>query len=155
MNFIRNRNFRAGPQTSLEGFICPQNSDKQQKIKVFGRSGGGATANEVKAYLDRTFDVYEQLYGIHIKPTDSLGNRFDLIIKTAYEQTGLKVAILIDEYDSPLQHSWKTPEHEGCTEVYRSVFSILKADDAYQRFVFITGITKFTQISLFSTFLDH
>ena len=42
MNFIRNRNFRAGPQTSLEGFICPQNSDKQQKIKVFGRSGGGS-----------------------------------------------------------------------------------------------------------------
>ena len=42
MNFIRNRNFRAGPQTSLEGVICPQNSDKQQKIKVFGRSDGGA-----------------------------------------------------------------------------------------------------------------
>ena len=41
MNFIRNRNFRVGPQTSLEGFICPQNSDKQQKIKVFGRSVGG------------------------------------------------------------------------------------------------------------------
>ena len=41
MNFIRNRKFRAGPQTSLEGFICPQNSDKQQKIKVFGRSEGG------------------------------------------------------------------------------------------------------------------
>ena len=40
MNFIRNRNFRAGPQTSLEGFICHQNSDKQQKIKVFGRSEG-------------------------------------------------------------------------------------------------------------------
>ena len=41
MNFIRNRNFRAGPQTSLEGFICPQSSDKQQEIKVFGRSVGG------------------------------------------------------------------------------------------------------------------
>ena len=123
---------------------------KQYPVIRFDMSRGGATANEVKAYPDRTFDVYEQLYGIHIKPTDSLGNRFDLIIKTAYEQTGLKVAILIDEYDSPLQHSWKTPKHEGCTEVYRSVFSILKADDAYQRFVFITGITKFTQISLFS-----
>ena len=46
MNFIRNRNFRAGPQTSLEGFICPQNSDKQQKIKVFGRSGGVKSLNE-------------------------------------------------------------------------------------------------------------
>ncbi|MEH2880664.1 serine acetyltransferase [Segatella copri] len=40
MNFIRNRKFRAGPQTSLEGVICPQNSYKQQEIKVFGRSGG-------------------------------------------------------------------------------------------------------------------
>ena len=45
MNFIRNRKFRAGPQTSLEGFICPQNSDKQQKIKVFGRSGGVVLVN--------------------------------------------------------------------------------------------------------------
>ena len=50
MNFIRNRNFRAGPQTSLEGFICPQNSDKQQKIKVFGRSGGGNLCVEPTKY---------------------------------------------------------------------------------------------------------
>ena len=48
MYFIRNRNFRAGPQTSLEGFICPQNSDKQQKIKVFGRSGGVLTGAEAE-----------------------------------------------------------------------------------------------------------
>ena len=62
----------------------------------------------------------------------------------------MQVVVLIDEYDSPLQHSWKTPEHEECTNVYRNVFAILKADDEYERFVFITGITKFTQISLFS-----
>ena len=61
---------------------------KQYPVIRLDMSRGGATANEVKAYLDRTFDVYEQLYGIHIKPTDSLGNRFDLIIKTAYKQTG-------------------------------------------------------------------
>lgn len=41
MNFIRNRNFRAGPQTSLDGFICPQNSKKQLKFRVFGRSEEG------------------------------------------------------------------------------------------------------------------
>lgn len=63
----------------------------------------------------------------------------------------MKVAILIDEYDAPLQHSWKTPEHDGCTEVYREVFAILKADDEYERLVFITGTTKFTQFSLFSS----
>ena len=50
MNFIRNRNFRAGPQTSLEGVICPQNSDKQQKIKVFGRSVGGAKFRRIALF---------------------------------------------------------------------------------------------------------
>ena len=54
----------------------------------------------------------------------------------AYEQTGQQVAILIDEYDSPLQHSWKTPQHEACTAIYREVFAILKADDKYEKFVF-------------------
>ena len=113
-------------------------------------SRGGANASEIKAYLNRTFEEYEQKYSINITETDSLANRFDLIIKSAYEQTGQQVAILIDEYDSPLQHSWRTPEHQGCTDVYRSVFAILKADDKYEKFVFITGITKLTQISLFS-----
>ncbi len=113
-------------------------------------SRGGATVAELHAYLDRIFEKYEEEYHITAKTEESLGNRFDTIITTAYAQTGQQVVILIDEYDSPLQHSWKTPEHEGCTEIYRSVFAILKADDAYERFVFITGITKFTQISLFS-----
>lgn len=80
----------------------------------------------------------------------SLADRFHTIIATAHAVTGLRVVILIDEYDSPLQHSWQTPEHEGCTAVYREVFAILKADNEHLRFVFITGITKFTQISLFS-----
>ena len=44
----------------------------------------------------------------------------------------------------------KTSNHEACTAVYRNVFAILKADDEYEKFVFITGITKFTQTSLFS-----
>ena len=113
-------------------------------------SRGGATVVELCAYLNRIFAKYEKEYGIQTIEGDSLGNRFDAIITTAYEQTGQQVAILIDEYDAPLLHSWKTPEHEGCTAVYRSVFAILKADDEYEKFVFITGITKFTQISLFS-----
>lgn len=113
-------------------------------------SRGGATVSELRAYLDRIFSKYEEKYGIATVPNDSLSNRFDAIITTAYEQTGQQVVVLIDEYDSPLQHSWKTSEHEGVTEVYRSVFAILKADDMYEKFVFITGITKFTQISLFS-----
>lgn len=113
-------------------------------------SRAGSTAHELNAYLNLAFKEYEQKYGIEASASDSLSNRFDIIIQSAYEQTGQQVAILIDEYDSPLQHSWKTPHHEDCTSIYRSVFAILKADDAYEKFVFITGITKFTQISLFS-----
>ena len=113
-------------------------------------SRAGAEPDTLRSYLDITFDRLEEEYGITPKPTAKLADRFDAIIQTAYKQTGQQVAILIDEYDSPLQHSWKTPQHEACTAIYREVFAILKADDRYEKFVFITGITKFTQISLFS-----
>ena len=113
-------------------------------------SRAGSSAHELNAYLNQAFKEYEQKYNIETSPADSLPNRFDAIIQSAYQQTGQQVAILVDEYDSPLQHSWKTPHHEECTTIYRSVFAILKADDKYEKFVFITGITKFTQISLFS-----
>ena len=115
-----------------------------------GMSQAGAEPKSVRSYLDDAFHTYETEYGIVVRPDSSLAVRFKNIIETACNKTGLQVAILIDEYDSPLQHSWKTPEHEACTSVYREVFAILKADDKYEKFVFITGITKFTQISLFS-----
>ena len=123
---------------------------KQYPVIRLDLSRGGANAETLRSYLDIRFGEYEEKYGITPKQTAKLADRFNGIITTAYNKTGLKVAILIDEYDSPLQHSWKTPEHEKCTEVYREVFAILKADDEYERLVFITGITKFTQISLFS-----
>ena len=123
---------------------------KQYPVIRLDMSRGGANAGTLRSYLNQRFKEYEEMYAIVTDPTAKLADRFDAIITKAYKQTGEKVAILIDEYDSPLQHSWKTPHHEDCTEIYREVFAILKADDAYQRFVFITGITKFTQISLFS-----
>ena len=113
-------------------------------------SRAGAEPETLRSYLNNIFRQYEGEYSLVPDPTDSLADRFNAIIVGAYEQTGQQVAILIDEYDSPLQHSWKTPYHEACTAVYREVFAILKADDRYEKFVFITGITKFTQISLFS-----
>ena len=113
-------------------------------------SQAGAGPESVRSYLDDVFHTLETEYGITVRTNSSLAVRFKNIIESAFNQTGLQVAILIDEYDSPLQHSWKTPQHEACTAIYREVFAILKADDRYEKFVFITGITKFTQISLFS-----
>lgn len=113
-------------------------------------SAAGASADTLKSYLDIVFKEYEKQYRITTEPGVSLAMRFDNIIKTAYMESGQQVAILIDEYDSPLLHSWKNPEHELCTAIYKEVFAILKKQDKYEKFVFITGITKFTQISLFS-----
>ena len=113
-------------------------------------SQAGAEPESVRSYLDDVFHTLEAEYKIVVRQDCSLAVRFKNIIEGAYDKTGQQVAILIDEYDAPLQHSWKTPHHEACTSIYREVFAILKANDKYERFVFITGITKFTQISLFS-----
>ncbi len=123
---------------------------KQYPVIRLDMSRGGASADSVRSYFNTTFKAYEEEYGIVAGDDDSLSVRFNSIIMAAYRKTGMQVAILIDEYDAPLQHSWQTPEHEACTAIYREVFAILKADDEFERFVFITGITKFTQISLFS-----
>ena len=141
-----------GKKKLFEGLKIMQMEKEWVKRPVIrlDMSRAGAEPGTLRSYLDITFDRLEEEYGITPKSTAQLADRFDAIIQTAYKQTGQQVAILIDGYDSPLQHSWKTPQHEACTAVYREVFAILKADDKYEKFVFITGITKFTQISLFS-----
>ena len=141
-----------GKKVLFEGLKIMQLETEWVKRPVIrlDMSRAGAEPETLRSYLNNIFRQYEKVYSLVPDPTDSLADRFDAIIQTAYEQTGQQVAILIDEYDSPLQHSWKTPQHEACTAIYREVFAILKADDKYEKFVFITGITKFTQISLFS-----
>ena len=141
-----------GKKELFEGLKIMQMETEWVKRPVIrlDMSRAGAEPETLRSYLDNIFEQYEEEYSLAPDPTDSLADRFNAIIVGAYEQTGQQVAILIDEYDSPLQHSWKTPQHEACTAIYREVFAILKADDKYEKFVFITGITKFTQISLFS-----
>ena len=123
---------------------------KRHAVIRLDMSRAGAEATTLRSYLNLAFTRYEEEYNVTPLEGASLADRFDCIIQAAFQKTGQQVVILVDEYDSPLQHSWKTPEHKACTDIYKAVFAILKADDIYERFVFITGITKFTQISLFS-----
>ena len=141
-----------GKKELFEGLKIMQMETEWVKRPVIrlDMSQAGAVPESVRSYLDDVFNTLETEYRIVVRQDSSLAVRFKNIIETAYNKSGLQVAILIDEYDSPLQHSWKTPQHEACTDIYREVFAILKADDKYEKFVFITGITKFTQISLFS-----
>ena len=141
-----------GKKELFEGLKIMQLETEWAKRPVIrlDMSQAGAEPESLKGYLNYTFQEYESLYGIEARNNFPLATRLIEIIKTAYNKTGQQVVILIDEYDSPLQHSWKTPQHKACRDIYREVFSVLKAQDKYEKFVFITGITKFTQISLFS-----
>ena len=141
-----------GKKELFEGLKIMQMETEWVKRPVIrlDMSQAGAEPESIRSYLDDIFHTLEMEYGISLRPDSSLAVRFKNIIESAYNQTGQQVAILIDEYDSPLQHSWKTPLHKACTAIYKEVFAVLKAQDKYEKFVFITGITKFTQISLFS-----
>ena len=127
--------------------------EKEWKVSPvirFDMSNAGASAEDLNSYFNSTFWDLERKYSVKTFDGDSLSGRFNRILRTASNEGENPVVILIDEYDSPLQHSWHTPEHEACTAIYRKVFALLKSCTQYERFVFLTGITKFTQISLFS-----
>ena len=141
-----------GKKELFEGLKIMQMETEWVKRPVIrlDMSRAGAEPETLRSYLNNIFRQYEGEYSLAPDPTDSLADRFDAIIVGAYKQTGQQVAILIDEYDSPLQHSWKTPLYEKCTAIYRDVFVILKSMDKFENFVFITGCTKFSQFSLTS-----
>ena len=141
-----------GKRHLFEGLKIMQ-IEKEWKVSPVIRldmSNAGASADSLKQYFDSTFWDLEQKYNVKTYKGDNIAMRFTRILRTASSEGENPVAILIDEYDSPLQHSWHTQEHEACTAFYREVFSVLKSGTIYERFVFLTGITKFTQISLFS-----
>ncbi len=115
----------------------------------FSMNLGGSDAKSLESYLNNTLDKYESIYGKQ-ETEKSLCNRFTGIIQRAYEQSGVQIAVLVDEYDSPLQHTFDTSQHDECRKIYRDFFTGLKDYGYCIKCVFITGITKFTQISLFS-----
>jgi len=91
----------------------------------------------------------------HVYPRDpahvNVNQRLEGLIVHAYEQTGQKVVVLIDEYDAALLDVLSDEEALAANrQVMRNFYSPLKACDPYLRFVFITGITKFSQLSIFS-----
>ena len=104
----------------------------------------------LERYLGGMLEEYEKRYGID-NPAVDVNNRLTALIRRAYEQTGRRVVVLIDEYDAPLLDVM----HEDrdlpvLRNVMRNFYSPLKGCDPYLRFVFLTGITKFSQLSIFS-----
>lgn len=100
--------------------------------------------------LSSTLNQWEDKYGSDARDID-LGTRFEGIIRRAYEKTGRRVVILVDEYDKPMLHAIGNEELQN---EYRSMlkgfYGVLKSMDSYIRFAFLTGVTKFSKVSIFS-----
>ena len=93
---------------------------------------------------------YESFYGKDEEEVNP-NQRLMGVIKRAYKQTGKKVVVLIDEYDAPLLDVMHEREDlRVLRNIMRNFYSPLKACDPYLRYVFLTGITKFSQLSIFS-----
>ena len=104
----------------------------------------------LERYLGDQLSTYEQMYRIEQSAVDS-NIRLKRLIQTAYQQTGQQVVVLIDEYDAPLLDVvHEERDLNALRHVMRNFYSPLKACDPYLRFVFLTGITKFSQLSIFS-----
>lgn len=104
----------------------------------------------LKAELSKHLEIWESLYDSD-KKERALEERFFHVIQRAYEQTGKKVVILVDEYDKPLiQTLGNHALRDAMREVLKAFYSVLKTQDAYIRFGFLTGVTKFSKVSAFS-----
>ena len=108
------------------------------------------TVEELERYLRFILEPYEKQYGITTSELD-INNRLTRLIHEAHAQTGQQVVVLIDEYDAPLLDVVHEEENlPKLRQVMRNFYSPLKACDPHLRFVFLTGITKFSQMSIFS-----
>src|SRR5574344_1204190 len=104
----------------------------------------------LEGVLNDSLSYWEQSYGT--SPTEvTLELRFKGIVRRACEKTGERVVILVDEYDKPLL---QTIDNEELQDEYRSTlkafYSVLKTQDQYIKFGFLTGVTKFGKVSVFS-----
>jgi hypothetical protein len=99
--------------------------------------------------LHKMLDAYDKLYGI--KSTSTPGSRLNELIRTIYEKTGKQVALLIDEYDAPIMNVLHNKETlQEVRQIMRNFYTSLKANERYLKFVFITGVSTFSQMGIFS-----
>ena len=129
------------------------NPDAWKRYPVFCFDFNGvnyAQSDALESSLDEQLRRWERIYHPN-SDAKSIAERFRNLLIEANQQTGLRAVVLIDEYDKPLldviDHN-ELMEHNKA--VFKGFFSTLKSFDEYIQFVFITGVTKFHKVSIFS-----
>jgi hypothetical protein len=146
-----------GKKELFEGLYITQHETEWTEYPVFhidfnveNYSGNnGITA--VNNAIDSNLRVIEEQFGISIE-SNSVSSRFKDCIRKVSEKTGKNVVVLIDEYDKPLISALESTGeiNEEIKNVLKGFYGVLKSSDQYLRLAFLTGVTKFSKVSVFS-----
>lgn len=125
----------------------PYDWKKYQVIHMALGNCEARNASQLQQYLIETIDDIAKNYGLTLARTGVSG-RFTELIETL-AVTG-KVVILIDEYDKPILNNATNPKVKEILETLKAFYSVIKDSEPYQRFVLLTGVSKFSRVSIFS-----
>ncbi|MCR5610169.1 MAG: AAA family ATPase, partial [Lachnospiraceae bacterium] len=119
-------------------------------VFYFDFNGDNYKKVDIEIVLDGMLSDWEEIYGNQYKGR-TVGDRFQKLLELATEKTGKRCVVLIDEYDKPLLDTIEDEElHNHIKDVFKGFFSRLKRADGYIQFLFITGVSKFHKVSIFS-----
>ncbi len=143
----------SGNRELFKGLAIEKLEEKWESYPVFHldlSSRNYEKESALEAELNVHLEQWEELYGDE-KKNRAVEERFRYVIQKAYEKTGKQVVILIDEYDKPLLHNIDNKEQFDKTRnALKAFYSVLKSQDRYIRFGFLTGVTRFGKVSVFS-----
>ncbi|MBR1466821.1 MAG: ATP-binding protein [Bacteroidaceae bacterium] len=147
------RAYFEGRKELFHGLELEQLEKEWTEYPVFYMSLNNSTFtenNSVGQILHHFLCGWEKLYGVSGSET-TYALRFGGVIQRAFEQTGKPVVFLVDEYDKPLLQTIDNPvlQDQYRTEL-KAFYSVLKDQDEYVRFAFLTGVSKFSKVSIFS-----
>ncbi len=129
-----------------------ENPWQEYPVLYFDFNAGKYTeVEDLNIILNNNLTNLEEIYG-STKSEQSFATRFKGIMNRAYEKTGKQVVVLVDEYDKPLLQTLtvNTALNEEYRTILKAFYGVLKSSDAYLKFVFLTGVSQFSRLSIFS-----
>ena len=142
----------AGEEKLFRGLFLENNWDwdiKYPVVNISFASGTIESKEELKQTLREILDVKAEQYDV-IFEKETLSGRFEELIRKLFEKYKSGVVILVDEYDKPLLDNITKEAADDIREGLTSFYSVLKDADRYIKFVFLTGVSKFSKTSIFS-----
>ena len=159
------KNYFLGRKELFKGLAMEALEKEWVEYPVFHIDFNGEDFTNAGKLVEKIMDLlgqWEELYGRN-PYSDGLGSRFKYVLQAAHEQTGRRAVVLVDEYDKPILDVLDTGLssvvdgerrllEDRHREILKGFYSVFKAADEHLKFVLLTGVTKFSQVSVFSGF---